>query len=500
MAIQNPSYLLKSRHGIWYFQVQIPKKYRKSDKRQLFRKSLKTTNRLLALKRARIWWLIMEENDFPWEKDADYYAELYHRGKLIYQKLNALDEDDVFERDLFLEDLSPSDETAFKYYNDRLLDKTPKTPDSTEFSNSSTANDTDSFPLSELTDKFISEKKLNWGVKQREATEHKDYRPKISLFIKIIGNQKGSQLTRQHIIKYKDALLKLPSNRSKKKKYREKTITEILQSNVPDSDLLSKTTVQNHFVKIATFLKWMAQNGYSDASLATPLHGVIKKTTAASDDRDVFSDDDLKSLFNNDYYFRSEHKKASHYWIPLLALFTGARLNEICQLYVSDIKEVDGIWVIDINDEEDKKLKTLNSKRQVPIHSTLIKELKFLKYVERLKGKEKRLFPELKNSRDGYGQAFSKWFNTTYRKNTNVGQSNDEKKNFHSFRHTFCNNFKNNLGIEEYRIAELAGHESKTISITYNRYGKSSPVEQKKKLIEKQKNEFIEFKRFGLWV
>ncbi len=71
MTVQNPSYLLKSRHGIWYFQVQIPKKYSKTQKRQLFKKSLKTTNRLVALKKARIWWLKMEENDFQWDGKDD---------------------------------------------------------------------------------------------------------------------------------------------------------------------------------------------------------------------------------------------------------------------------------------------------------------------------------------------------------------------------------------------------------------------------------------------
>jgi len=91
----------------------------------------------------------MEENDFQWEEDGDYFAELYHRGKLIYQKLNALDADDVFERDLFFEDLSPPDEAALKYYNDKLIDKTPHIPDSTELSKSSDTNDTSSFKLSE---------------------------------------------------------------------------------------------------------------------------------------------------------------------------------------------------------------------------------------------------------------------------------------------------------------------------------------------------------------
>lgn len=31
------------------------------------------------------------------------------------------------------------------------------------------------------------------------------------------------------------------------------------------------------------------------------------------------------------------------YWIPLIALYTGMRLNEICQLDVADIQIVEGV-------------------------------------------------------------------------------------------------------------------------------------------------------------
>jgi len=62
----------------------------------------------------------------------------------------------------------------------------------------------------------------------------------------------------------------------------------LLNSDILKSELLSNTTIQNHFVKIGTFLDSMAQNGYSDSSLKTPLHGVIKKTKIVSQHRDVF--------------------------------------------------------------------------------------------------------------------------------------------------------------------------------------------------------------------
>ncbi len=494
MTVQNPSYLLKSRHGIWYFQIQIPKKFTQSQKRKLFRKSLKTTTRVIALKKARLWWIKMEENDFQWEDEAEILNEDFHCGKLIYQKLDQLDSDDAVEIQQFIESLNFSEESALRAYNETLEHQTQPATLQTQ-----TTEEVYSPLLSELTDKFIVEKRINWGEKQRESTEHKDYRPKISLFIELVGDKKVSQLTKQNVIKYKESLFRIPANRRKVKQYKDKSIVELLNSDIPKSDLLSNITIQNHFAKISTFLDWMAQNGYCDSSLKTPLHGVIKKTKAVSQDRDVFTEDDLKLLFNNEYYFRNMHRTASQYWIPLLGLFTGARINELCQLYVSDIKEIDGVWVIDFNENDSKKLKTLNSKRQVPIHSILIKRLKLLDFVETLRGKEVRLFPELTESRDGYSRAFSKWFNRTYRKNVNVGQLDSEQKTFHSLRHTFSNYYKQLGSIDEYRVAEIVGHKSTTTSITYDRYGKSSSIKQKKELIEKLKLDFIEFDKFRIW-
>ena len=59
--------------------------------------------------------------------------------------------------------------------------------------------------------------------------------------------------------------------------------------------------------------------------------------------------------------------------------------------------------VIDINDNtKDKKLKTPNSKRKIPLHQTLI-DLGFLDYPHILEQKGRdRLFHELTLGRDGY--------------------------------------------------------------------------------------------------
>ena len=54
-----------------------------------------------------------------------------------------------------------------------------------------------------------------------------------------------------------------------------------------------------------------------------------------------------------------EPDKPERYWTTLISAYSGARLNEICQLDVKDIQEFDGIWTINLNaNSADMSLKT----------------------------------------------------------------------------------------------------------------------------------------------
>ncbi len=169
--------------------------------------------------------------------------------------------------------------------------------------------------------------------------------------------------------------------------------------------------------------------------------------------RDIFYADELQAFFSNDYY--SGKKKfpfPSHYWTPLLILYTGLRPSEIAQLYTSDIVHIEGeTWVILVMDEyveeankrsdikyelsSDKKLKTNNAKRQVPIHPFLI-EKGFIQYVEHLKEKGSiLLFPNLtRNEKNGRAHNIVKWLSSH---KSEFGWN--EVQSQYSFRHTLLN-------------------------------------------------------------
>jgi integrase len=139
-------------------------------------------------------------------------------------------------------------------------------------------------------------------------------------------------------------------------------------------------------------------------------------------------------------------------------------------LHCSDVLQYGGIWCLDVNDEGEKQLKNKSSKRVVPLHPILSQVLNFPGYAMKQKesGHEK-VFHELKKISHAYSHAASKWFNDRYKKQIELTVKEGEKKSFHSFRHSFQNNLKQNLVIPSI-IDDLAGHAQQGESM--KRYGK----------------------------
>ena len=135
-------------------------------------------------------------------------------------------------------------------------------------------------------------------------------------------------------------------------------------------------------------MKWCIDLGYYNGD------NIFKGKTVKGEinlgiEKKQFTDVELKLIFNRKNYLGETLKRKSHirypvYWIPLLGLHTGCRLNELCQLHVSDVKPIGRLWCLDINNESpDKSLKNEPSIRTIPIHQVLI-DLGFVKYVNYL--------------------------------------------------------------------------------------------------------------------
>ena len=181
-----------------------------------------------------------------------------------------------------------------------------------------------------------------------------------------------------------------------------------------------------------------------------------------------FNVDELNKVFFGHVFTKGARPRGgggeAAYWLPLLALWTGARLEELAQLEPSDIREERGLGhYFDINDEgTEKRVKNASSVRRVPVHPQLI-SLRFMEYVERMRrAKARYLFPDLvpdvKGNRSGN---FSKWY---ARYLDSVGVT-DKRKVFHSYRHGFVDACREVMN-PELRDA-LVGHANRATSEQY---------------------------------
>jgi integrase len=218
---------------------------------------------------------------------------------------------------------------------------------------------------------------------------------------------------------------------------------------------------------LSSILEWATNN---DLIQANPTKGVkvaTAKTTRES--RLPYSSGDLQRIFSSPIYTTGERPRAAGgeaaYWIPLLALFTGCRLEELAQALTGDVKEVDGIHVLEITDQGDgQQVKTKGSRRLVPIHPELLK-LGFLEYAAQMRAaKQEKLFPKMRPDRHGkLSQGWSKWWGRYVRDKVKI---TDPRKVFHSFRHAFVAACRASGIEEEMRIA-LTGHAGGTVGRSY---------------------------------
>jgi len=297
----------------------------------------------------------------------------------------------------------------------------------------------------------------------------------LNLMIEEWGDIPIGSVIREMSTNFKGHIRKLPRNRNKNPLYRDKNYHELVKMNVKDS--IHTTTINKHIGYCSSFYEWSINHGYSTIN---PFKGLkLKKEVRPRDERDRFTDLELKKIFGKENYIhftKIEERRYELYWTPLIGVFSGLRLGEITTLYLDNIKEISGNhrekrWCFDIVEEperEDKHLKTKSSRRIVPIHDTLLK-LNFIEFIELLKKKDpsrERLFQELKLSEGNYNKNVSTFFNKRYL--PSLGLKTD-KKNFHSFRHTVSDHLKQK-GIEPHFVNELLGHSSGNIDM--DRYGK----------------------------
>ena len=371
---------------------------------------------------------------------ADHLKALYEGD------FNHEPQDKLLKLEVAKLDLNPATET--------------KTPDTTEQEKPIGPS------LSVVADKFRTDQiKTRAWENQTASQAGKSF----ALFIDINGDLPIDSYAREHAARFKESAQSLPADYGKAAIYRDLSVSQIIAKyeTLPgpaQQARLSQKTIKRHFSALSTLWDSLIIEGRLKDNIFRGFK--FGNTKRANEQRDMWTEEELRRLFATPLWqgCASEGRRTlpgeqiirdEKFWLPLIAVFSGLRQEEICQLHVEDIREEDGIRYFDINNKPPRQLKNRSAVRRVPIHDELIR-LGLLGYIEAMKkAHEERIFPNLKpGGSDGrLGHSYTKWF-TRYRRDVKIYRP---KLDFHSFRHS-ATTLMQRAEVSVPLIDELTGH------------------------------------------
>ena len=303
--------------------------------------------------------------------------------------------------------------------------------------------------ISQLYESFKQERKLD----ERQLME---FNKPTNDFIGLVGDIPISRVTPSHVRSFKDA--------------------HVEQG-------LAPATVDSRL----SVLRRLFDYAIGNALIAVNPAKEIKVAKSKKDvrPRKPWSPTELQTLLNGSVHGNGKRPKGgvgeASFWLPLLALYTGARLEDIAQLHLEDVCETsDGIVYIDINDNHGKQLKNDSTPRKTPLHKQLL-AWGFMGYVEQLKEEKRtKLFPGVETYRGQVAKSWGQWFGNYKRKELGIDPK-DIRKDFHSFRHNF-KDVARNSGIPKDVRDQLQGHHPGSVG---EGYGEGYELKVLKKEIDK---------------
>lgn len=273
----------------------------------------------------------------------------------------------------------------------------------------------------------------------------------VSIFVQHVGaTYPATKIDKKAVREWKALLMLYPVKATETKAFAGMKIAQIVEHNkTVGKALLTPRTVNRYLSSLGAFCSWLVAHGYIDSN---PTDGM----SLAKDKRKKvfpFTVEQMNALFKSPLFTGCKSDEAPRfwnkpgtvlirdhrYWVPLIMLYSGARPAEIAQLAVQDIRQDQEAWIMDITEtsddgEEDlKSLKTLGSRRIVPIHPEL-QRLGFLAYLEETrKAGHSRVFPFA--TRNARGQMIADFSREFGRYLTKIGLKKGRGISLYSFRH-----------------------------------------------------------------
>ena len=287
--------------------------------------------------------------------------------------------------------------------------------------------------LSELMEEYCVA--LQHEKPANEATQ-KRYRDALDTMVRLLGDREITGYTRQDLLALKTKLYRWPANVTKLEEFRGKTAEEIVRMNTART--LDKRTVDTKYMdKIAAVFQYAFRQGMIAGDIA---QNVVKSVTVAEKKarkRKPYDVEDLNKIFAS----LPVHPERPHLaWIPLIALYSGARHGELCRLSVSDINVAHRIPYMLVTEEDDSGNIVTNargerSRRLVPLHPLLV-EMGLLEFVDGRKAQGRELLFELRRKgSDEFAPLTGEYYARTFEAFNRKHVTNDLRKSFYSFRY-----------------------------------------------------------------
>jgi integrase len=406
-------------------------------------------------------------------------------------------------------DLTPSEIVEVQDISSQLSQlKSDLLNDLQKQQNSNAANEKGQKLFSELYDDFFNTKFAKQIKEEKNTSYMKEHRAAKPAFIKAIGDKPVAEYTRDDVKTYMHLLEQTPKMIGGANKFFADVkgdLRAMIEKNNARSvpfETIDPVTIENtKLTPIKTFFESLVKDGILKNNVAFDVNPVIPEGDDA-DKRPPFSIEQLQAIFNADMYrggvaslSKGINKpgtgklRNSHFWMPLLGLFTGCRSGELGQLLIGEIQEINDMphFVIQpsltleekkswgVSDEYlkefGKTVKTKSGKRIVPVHPELIR-IGFMEYVEDMRSKHgngKRLFHDC--FKPAKGKSLSSVYSKRFKTFLDAYEIEKYKKIgsgavFHSFRHCFKDSLRE-ADISEEIQNRFMGHKDKSVQAVY---------------------------------
>jgi hypothetical protein len=297
-------------------------------------------------------------------------------------------------------------------------------------------------------------------------------RATLRRFIEVAGDKAIDTYGRGDVTNFLATMRRMPAVYGRSPADKFKTIAQLIaEADEKGAKRVTERTLKRHTSALSAFFSYAKDQGHITASqrqeLVTEHRFTLRK--AAREQRDAWTVDELKALFASPVWTGCHPVQRTRtgpsvirdakFWLPLLALFHGARLEEFADLYRRHIGQDGEVWFLRIS-AETRSLKNENAARRIPLHPELI-HLGFLRYIQEIAPiPNDPLFPELeiRGKDNRRGTAMTRWF-TNYRRQIGVYREN---VGMHAIRHTAIPRPRNAITThqQDRNVDFLMGHAS----------------------------------------